>query len=182
MTDFVFFSVTGQFESLVTDSTDTGGEPDIGPVSALVTFTPSAPIVEGVALTPMHTVILQPITGRIEDDGILKTLDSAPLYYVEGEVRHQNPGPDLRPVFVEGVPAYWVDLEGAHTANPPGVPVFGVRLVANTTALGPLSRLDYRVDFTHVVFDGANERHIPTFTFTAPTSDTVVDLASVARV
>lgn len=180
MTDFCYFTMTGFDRVLQTDMTDAGGEPDFGTITALVTFTPSVSVVESTTLTPAQTVLLRPIQGRIEEDGKLKTLDSAPLYYMDGVTRNLCPA-GLRPVFVDGDPAYWVDAEGNHTANPAGTPVYGVRLVANSAALGPLTSLTYRVDFSHAVFDG-EQRTIPSFTFAAPSTDTTLDLASVTRV
>lgn len=177
MTDFVYFTVTGNFKVLQTDMQDAGGEPDFGTITGLVTFTPLPSIVESTTLTPMATVLLEPCVGRIEDDGRLKTLDSAPIYYLDGATR--NPCPEgLEPVFVEYIPAYWKDEQGNHTPNPDGDPIFGVRLVANTAALGPLSTFQYRVDFTHVVYN-KKERNIPSFVFDAPDADVALDLATL---
>jgi hypothetical protein len=178
MPDFVFFTVTGFFRVLQTDMTDAGGEPDFGTVTGLVTFTPTYSVVESPTLSPLTTVLLQPIQGRIEEDGKLKTLDSAPLYYQDGETRNLCPD-GLTPVMVNGNPAYWVDSQGAQTPNPAGTPVYGVRLVANSEAMGPLDALSYRVDFSKVVYDKST-RVIPSFTFTAPSTDVEVDIVNLA--
>ena len=180
MTDFCYFTVTGTTTVFQTDLTDAGGEPDFGTITGLVTFTPDHSVIESSTLTPAQTVLLQPIQGRIEEDGKLKTLDSAPLYYMSGQTRNLCPA-GLRPVFVDGDPAYWVDEEGNHTANPAGTPVYGVRLLANSAALGPLPSLRYRVDYSHVVFDGG-AKVLPSFTFEAPATDITLDLATVPRV
>lgn len=186
MPDFVYFTVTGFDRVLQTDYTDAGGEPDFGVVTALVTFTPSVSVIEAKLLTPATTVLLEPCRGRIEEDGRLKTLDSAPLYYVDGDTRNPiptDPNPEhgpLRPVFVDGDPAYWTDENGNHYEPPSGTPVYGVRLLANSEAVGPLPSLTYKVEFSHVVYD-RDQRTIPSFSFAAPESDVTLDLATLTR-
>jgi len=57
----------------------------------------------------------------------------------------------------------------------------GIKLVANTSALGTLTKpLTYRVEYSKVQFDGG-ERAMHSFTFTAPSSATTVDLNTVVR-
>lgn len=58
-----------------------------------------------------------------------------------------------------------------------------VRLVAETAVLGlPVGHhLVYSVAFDHVTFNGGPQQ-LPEFKFQAPTTDTVVDLATVARI
>lgn len=56
----------------------------------------------------------------------------------------------------------------------------GIKLVANTSALGTLDTLTYQVDYSKVVFDSA-ERSMRSFAFTAPTTATTVDLNTVTR-
>lgn len=177
MADFVFFTVTGMFKVLQSDMTDAGGDPDFGTITGLVTFTPQLSVIESRTLTPMTTVLMQPIVGRIEEDGKLKTLDSAPLYYVDGDTRNACPTGKI-PVFVDGDPAYWRDEEGNHYDNPAGTPVYGVRLVANSAAIGATT-LTYKVDFSKVVYDHSS-RTIPSFYFPAPTSDVEVDMVNLA--
>lgn len=187
MADFCFFTVTAFDRVLQYDYTDAGGDPDLGVVTGLVTFTPSVSVIEATGLTPATTVLLQPMRGRIEEDGKLKTLDSAPLYYMDGDTRNPvptDPNPDhgaLTPVFVDGDPAYWVDENGNHFEPPAGDPVYGVRLLANTEAVGPLASLIYKVEYSHVVYDG-KPREIPSFHFAAPDDDVTIDLATVTRV
>jgi hypothetical protein len=163
MADFVFFTATAVFRALLSDSDDAGGEPDWGIVTGNVVFTPTIPVVAAQNLTPATTAILNPFTGRIVEDaeigdtyGVLKTLDEQPLYYR--------------------------DSEGARTETAEGnTPVYGVRLPANTEALGPLPELVYKVEFTHMKWGGEDRRMDPFF-FRAPTEDIEVDLTTVERV
>lgn len=71
-----YFTVVGKFAAVISDGADAGNEPDTQDVSALVTFTPSIREARiDIAGTPT-TIRLEPIIGRMEEDGILKTLDS----------------------------------------------------------------------------------------------------------
>ena len=57
----------------------------------------------------------------------------------------------------------------------------GIKLVANTIALGTLpTPLTYRVDYSRVVYDGG-DREMHPFAFTAPTTATTVNLNTVTR-
>lgn len=58
-----------------------------------------------------------------------------------------------------------------------------VRLVAQTAVLGLAvgATLNYRLDFSNVVFNGDDQK-LPPFGFAAPTSDVVLNLATVARI
>ena len=174
---YTYFTVTGNFQVLQTDLTDAGGEPDFGQITGLVTFTPLVTAPEAKTSTPLTTVLLQPILGRIEEDGKLKTLDSAPLYYMSGSTRNLCPA-NTTPVFVNGNPAYWVSSTGVQTANPAGTPTYGVRLVANSAVLG-LTALPYRVDFSKVIYDGS-PKTLPSFTFNAPATDVEIDVVNLA--
>ena len=126
----VHFTVTAAYEAIISDTDDVGAEPDSQGISALVTFTPS--VSEIASPTENKIIRLQPITGRLEEDGILKTLD--------GDV--------------------------------------GVRLVANSAALGPLPELTYLIEFSHVVYD-QDRRLLDSFTITAPSTDVTVALEDV---
>lgn len=183
MTDFAYFTVTGLFRVFTSDSDDPGGDPDLTPITGLVTFNAQPSRADSETLSPMTTVLLEPIVGRIEEDGTLRTLDSAPVYYLDGETRNLPPV-DTRPVFVAegappGDPAYWKDDEGTEYPNPDGVPVYGVRLVANNDALG-LESLEYKAVFSKVVFNKQGNRTVDPITFTAPTEDVTVSLTDLA--
>lgn len=135
MADYVFFTMTGKLQALVTDSADVGGEPDLGVVTGLVIFTPETPVVASATMTPTTLALLDPITGRIDEDGVLRTIN--------GDT--------------------------------------GVKLVANSEALGPLPELVYKVTFTKMKWDKA-ERPLSGFRFVAPTTAATVDLSTVPRV
>lgn len=137
MADLVYFTVTGKFQAIISDaSSDEDNQPQVQNISGLVKFTPSAREVASSSLSPTTIVRLQPIQGRIEEDGVLKTIDGNT----------------------------------------------GVKLVANTAALGPLAELSYLVEFTNVVYDKLKDQRIEPFRFMAPTSSTTIDLATVARI
>lgn len=64
------FTVTGLFKAIVSDGNDPGGDPDIQLISGTATFTPS--IREATTDGALHR--LQPIIGRMNDDGVLRTI------------------------------------------------------------------------------------------------------------
>lgn len=163
MAELVYFTVTGKYDVIVTDDTDAGADPDHGIVTGLVTFTPSVSIDPTDKLAIPTTLLLRPLVGRIDTDGVLKTIDEEIADYT-----------------LNGSP---VDENGAQvTENTQGATaVYGVRLLANTEALGPLPSLIYTVSFSKVRFD-KDDRSLPSFAFAAPDEDTIVDLATVPRV
>ncbi|CPT12081.1 Uncharacterised protein [Mycobacteroides abscessus subsp. abscessus] len=135
MAAFVYFTVADTYQAIVSDGSDDGNEPDLKMISGTVTFTPSVKEVLATISDIPTTVRLGPIIGRIEEDGVLKTLDSTP----------------------------------------------GVKLLANTEAIGPLPELTYRVDFTNVVYNRKTNQRIEPFRFAAATSAVTLRLSSVER-
>lgn len=78
MAAFVYFTVADTYQAIVSDGSDDGNEPDLKMISGTVTFTPSVKEVLATISDIPTTVRLEPIIGRIEEDGVLKTLDSTP--------------------------------------------------------------------------------------------------------
>lgn len=135
MAAFVYFTVADTYQAIVSDGSDEGSEPDLKMISGTVTFTPSVREVLANIDGESRSIELGVIDGRIEEDGVLKTLDSTP----------------------------------------------GVKLLANTEAIGPLPELTYRVDFTNVVYNRKTNQRIEPFRFAAATSATTLRLSSVER-
>lgn len=178
------FTVQELVESFVThDSLEAGGDPDVQPVTAIVTFTPSvAEVVVTVSGRPL-TVRLRPIRGRLGTDGVLKTINAEPVYYQNGSTRNPVPA-GTSPIYGSDgeTPAYWIQPDGTHVANPSGTPVYGVRLVANSDTLSvPGGVLDYKVTYSGVVYDERDDLSINPFSFHALTTDDVIDLGTVER-
>lgn len=70
-----YFTVTGSFKAVISDGSDSANhDPEVQNISGLVLFTPS--ISEVVSTADGVTYRLQPVRGRIEEDGVLKTIDS----------------------------------------------------------------------------------------------------------
>lgn len=135
MAAFVYFTVADTYQAIVSDGADAGNEPDLKMISGTVTFTPSVREVLANIDGESRSIELGVIDGRIEEDGVLKTLDSTP----------------------------------------------GVKLLANTEAIGPLPELTYRVDFTNVVYNRKTNQRIEPFRFAAATSAVTLRLSSVER-
>jgi hypothetical protein len=72
-----YFTVTGTVNSVVVDYVDVDTHPDIKPVSAMVDFIPRLPqgsVIWSPGLTPPQGVVLPGIRGRIDADGVLRTI------------------------------------------------------------------------------------------------------------
>ena len=178
------FTVQQFMEEAGQPDVNTSGDPvSISALNILVKFTPSATEVEVGGNTPPFTVALDPIQARVDTDGWLKGINSEPVYYQQNPNKI-NPVPTVSsaglPVHAvytgTDIPAYWADEDGNQVANPNGTPVFGVRLVSSSALLNLAQPLTYRVDYS------AGDVKISPFRFAAPTSDSVVDLSTVARI
>lgn len=176
------FTASQYMEEAETPQSSTSGDPvNFQPLNILVKFTPSINQIQVAGGTPPFTVALDPITARVDTDGNLKGINSEPVYYLSGSTI--NPCPTVssaslpvHPVFTDTfAPAYWIDEDGNQVANPAGVPVWGIRLVANSSLLALPNPLTYRVDYT------AGDVIITPFRFAAPTTDVPIDLSVVAR-
>lgn len=175
------FTVAQLMEEAQTPDASIPGDPvSVSALNILVAFTPSVTEVE-VPGTPAFTTALDAIQGRVDTDGRLKGINSNPVYYQSGSTINAVPTASsaslpVHAVFAGGVnPAYWIDEDGNQVANPAGTPVYGVRLVSG--ALGGLSDpLTYRVDYSR------GDVLIRSFRFTAPLTDTLIDLSTVARI
>lgn len=176
------FTVQQYMEEAQTPDVEASGDPvDIAPLNILVKFTPSQAEIEVGSYTPPFTAYLDPIQARVDTDGYLKGINSEPVYYQSGTTIYPCPSVSsaslpVHPVYAgTDLPAYWIDANGNEVANPPGNPVWGVRLVSSSSMLALTNPLTYRVDYTH------GDVVINSFRFAAPTTDSVVDLSSVAR-
>jgi hypothetical protein len=169
-------------EAQTPDSTASGDPVNVQPLNILVTFTPSVHEIEVPGATPPFTAYLDSIVARVDTDGYLKGINSEPVYYDDNGTLYLDPqlssaNLPVHPVYAGSkVPAYWIDEDGNQVPNPPGVPVWGVRLVQNAAMFNLSSPLTYRVDYSRgpVV--------LQSFRFDAPATDSVVDLSSVTRV
>lgn len=176
------FTVQQYMEEAETPGTDVPGDPvTIAPLTILVSFTPSVHEIEVASNTPPFTVYLDDIQARVDTDGYLKGINSEPVFYESGSTIYQVPqlssaGLPVHPVYAGAdTPAYWIDDDGNEVPNPPGNPVWGVRLVQSAAMFALSSPLTYRVDYARgdVVIDS--------FRFAAPATDSIVDLSSVTR-
>lgn len=167
-------------EAQTPDSTAAGDPVNVQPLNILVTFTPSVAEIE-VGTSVPFTVYLDPIVGRVDTDGYLKGINSNPAYYQSGSTIYPVPqlssaGLPVYAVFAGTKnPAYWIDASGNQVPNPPGNPVWGVRLVQNAPFFNLPSPLTYRVDYH------SGPVVIQPFRFAAPATDSVLDLSTVPR-
>ena len=180
-----FFTVIADYKSVVVDIiSDPDFDPQLGPISARVTFTPL--LNDGEVIAATHTLprptgfIAAPIEGRIDTDGKLKlrvdpdgtrldmpTRTSFPAVGTVGRVYHAIDNN-----------TYW-KWDGTRYAET--FSYTPIRLLADTPVLELAGPLFYRVTFTDVVLNG-RPGVINPFTFQAPTSDVEVNLITVGAV
>ena len=182
MTDPVYFTVVAQFKPLVVDlASDVDADPNIGPISAKVTFTPmlaSGDVILATGATPSPIGFLAaPIVARIDIDGRLK-LRVEP----DGDrddfanvAAFPSTGNTAKVYFSIATQTFYRWTGSAYAVT---YPYAEVRLLADTALLDLDQPLFYNVAFTEVIFNGAPGRIKP-FRFQAPSYDTEVSLISV---
>ena len=179
-----FFTVLGDYRSVVADGTiDLNIDPDVGPVTATVTFTPvleSGDAILASKADPRPTIYVPvPIVGHISADGRLKLRD-APSGVQEN---YEDPS-TLPTAGVVGV-AY-TTLNDRRVYRWDGftyIPDYNytpIRLLADTALLELDGPLFYHVAFTDVLFNG-EPGYLSPFTFAAPDVDMDLNIADVAR-
>jgi hypothetical protein len=146
----VYFTAILDMKAIVVPSSlGTDPDPFTQAITGIADFTPS--VVQVWSELDERLYVIQPIRARI-DHGVLADIP--------------------RRVLDDTVPA-------EVAPNPPDHRRYGIRLTANSEALGPIpAGLDWTVTFSRLVFDKA-DRKLLGFTFPAPDGDQVVDLATV---
>ena len=187
MTTPTYFTVVADFKSVVVDlEADVDPDPQLGPVTAKVTFTPvlaNGDVILATNATPRPTIFVPaPIVARIDTDGRLKLR-------VEPDGDRDNfanlaafpgTGNTAKVYFAIDTQTFY-RWDSGSSQYIEDYPYAQVRLLADTPLLELASDLYYRVAFSEVVYNGA-PGYISPFTFQAPTSDTELNLVEVARV
>lgn len=186
MTNPTYFTVIADFKSVVVDlASDVDPDPQLGPVTAKVTFTPvlnNGDVILATNASPRPTVFVPaPIVARIDTDGRLK-LRVAPdgdrddyanlaAFPATGNIAKVYFAIDTQTFYrwIPGSSQYVADYSYAQ-----------VRMLADTGLLELDSPLYYKVTFSDVVYNGG-PGYINSFTFQAPTSDTELNLVEVLR-
>ena len=187
MTAPTFFTVVADFKSVVVDlEADVDPDPQLGPVTGKVTFTPvlaNGDLILATNASPRPTMYVPaPIVARIDTDGRLKLR-------VEPDGDRDNyanlaafpaTGNTAKVYFAIDTQTFY-RWDAGSSQYIEDYPYAQVRLLADTALLELESDLYYRVSFSEVVFNGS-PGYIKGFTFQAPTSDTELNLVEVARV
>lgn len=77
-----YFRLTATLTAIVTDYVDPGDVPDENPISCTVEFRPRIPAGKLLwlpTLSPPQGIMLAPIKGRCDTDGVLRTVQDAPV-------------------------------------------------------------------------------------------------------
>lgn len=183
-----YFTVEADYKSVVADNDlDVNINPEEGPVTATVTFTPQikvGDVILAVTATPRPVGYLPaPIVARIDTDGQLKLrVDVDYSAATGGDIIHAAnlaafPGTGVMgKIYIADDTDIKYVWNGVRYTN--FVPV---RLLADTPFLGLVGQLIYEVKFTNVQFN-AKSGVITTFYIAAKTTDTILNLITEGRV
>ena len=179
-----YFTVIADYKSVVVDlASDVDPDPQLGPVTARVTFTPilgNGDVILATDASPRPTgYVAAPIVGRIDTDGRLKLRvepdgdrdDYANVAAFPGT------GNTAKVYFSIAAQAFYRWDGTAYVETLPYAPV---RLLADTALLELASDLYYRVSFSEVAFNG-QPGYLAPFVFQAPNTDVELNLIEVAR-
>lgn len=187
MTQPTYFTVVADYKSVVVDLAsnvqggDVDADPQLGAISATVTFTPVLPngdIILATEASPRPTgLIAAPIVGRIDVDGRLKLrvepdgnrINYANLAAFPGTGNTANVYYDI------AAKTFYRWSGSAYVQTYPYAPI---RLLADTDLLNLSTPLFYAVKFTNVLFN-KKPGQINGFTFQAPDADVELNLIEV---
>jgi hypothetical protein len=185
MTAPTFFTVVADYKSVVVDlASDVDADPQLGPITAKVTFTPvlaNGDVILATNASPRPTgYVAAPIVARIDTDGRLK-LRVDP----DGD-RDDFANVAAFPATGSTSKVYWsiatqTFYRWTGSAYVETYPYAAVRLLADTPLLELENDLYYKVSFSEVVFNGTTG-YISPFVFQAPTTDTELNLIEVTPV
>jgi hypothetical protein len=182
MTTPTYFTVIADYKSVVVDlASDVDPDPQLGPITAKVTFTPilnQGSVIRATEASPRPTgFVAAPIVARIDTDGRLK-LRVEP----DGDrddfanfAAFPATGLAAKVYYAINTQTFYRWTGSAYAVT---LPYAEVRLLADTPLLELASPLFYRVVFSEVVLNGTNG-YIAPFTFQAPTYDSTVSLVTV---
>jgi hypothetical protein len=183
-----YFTIEGDYRSVVADIVDDADyDPQQGPVSATVTFTPQlkvGDVILAITADPRPIgYIPAPIVGRIDVDGQVKLrVDVDYSAAAPGDVLHYAnlaafPGTGSKSkVYIADDTDIKYVWNGARYVN-----FTPVRLLADTPMLGLTGQLIYEVKFTNVTFN-AKPGIINSFFIAARTTDSVLNIITEGRV
>ena len=179
-----YFTVVADYKSVVVDIlSDPDFDPQLGPISARVTFTPiidEGSVLAATTALPRPTgFIAAPIVGRIDTDGKLKLRVDPDGVRLDLASRSAFPPSGVIGRIYHAIDnsTYWQWTGTKYIETYSYTPI---RLLANTALLELSGPLFYRVEFSEVVLNG-KPGVINPFTFQAPTSDIELNLIGVGN-
>lgn len=169
-----YFTVLGDFRSVVADlSTDLDADPQIGPVTATVTFKPvlrDGDAILATDATPRPTgYVAAPIVAKINSAGrlVLRDVPDGVRQIVDDSEDLPSVGDVAKYYVADDTDVHYRWDGDSYVQIPPYAPV---RLLANTALLELDSSLYYTCSFSSVLFNGRAGK-LNSFTFEAPVSD-----------
>jgi hypothetical protein len=185
MTAPTFFTVVADYKSVVVDlASDVDADPQLGPITAKVTFTPvlaKGDVILATNASPRPTGYLAaPIVARIDADGRLKLRVEPDGDRDDFATTAAFPatGTTAKVYYAINTQTFYRWTGSAYAVT---YPYAAVRLLADTPLLELDGDLYYKVSFSEVIFNGQNG-YISPFVFQAPTTDTELNLIEVTPV
>jgi hypothetical protein len=185
MTAPTFFTVVADYKSVVVDlASDVDADPQLGPITAKVTFTPvlaKGDVILATNASPRPTGYLAaPIVARIDADGRLKLRVEPDGDRDDFATTAAFPatGTTAKVYYAINTQTFYRWTGSAYAVT---YPYAAVRLLADTPLLELDGDLYYRVSFSEVVFNGQSG-YISPFVFQAPTTDVELNLIEVTPV
>lgn len=193
MATLTYFTAKLNLQAVTADEdTDLDTDPQTKGVYAGVTLTPVAiedgrarslqALLQAGTLSPAAALLaLAPVDARIDNGRLMLRVDpDRPVLTFANLAAFPGTGNTAKVYKALDTGAYYEWNGSAYVSTLDYAPV---RLVAGTAVLAlPAGvTLGYRCDFDHVRFNRADQ-YLPSFTFAAPSTDVVVDLATVTRV
>lgn len=181
MTTPAYFTVVADFRAVVADlTTDLNADPEIQPVSAVVTFKPmirDGDVILAADAAPRPTgFVAAPITAKINTSGrlCLRDVPDGTRQNVANQAALPATGDPAKYYVALNTGIHYRWTGSGYAEIPPYQPV---RLLANSPLL-ELDALFYQVTFTQVIYNGRAGR-LKGFVFEAPSYDTEVSLITV---
>ncbi|OBJ60246.1 hypothetical protein [Mycobacterium asiaticum] len=167
MPSLEFFLLTARLNAVVVDYLDAGDDPDIQPISATIELRPRIPtgkLVWGPTLSPPQGIALPSIKARFDTDGVLRTIQNAPI----NELQRITVTGDPFTLSFQGEPTDDIPQNATHAQVETALEALSTVGASNANVTGPDGG-----PFDVVFNDALGNQDVPQLTATNATITTV---------